>query len=88
MFKTMTNCRHASRLISEQLDHPLPVSKRIMLKIHLMMCTNCVFFGRQIKALKNIIGRHAENEEPSPEAPSLSNEVQERIKLLMREQDN
>ncbi|MBN1870636.1 MAG: zf-HC2 domain-containing protein [Candidatus Omnitrophica bacterium] len=83
----MTSCRHASRLLSEQLDHPLPLSKRIMLQIHLLWCTNCVFFGRQIRALKNIIGRHMEPEDelPSPYAVSLSSEVKERIKALMRE---
>ncbi len=86
--KTLTSCRYASRLISEQLDHPLELSQRIMLRIHLMMCTNCVFFGRQIKALKNIIGRHADPEDklPSPYTTSLSIEVQDRIKSLMREE--
>ncbi|MCK5014326.1 MAG: zf-HC2 domain-containing protein [Candidatus Omnitrophica bacterium] len=86
----MISCKCASRLISEQLDHPLPLSSRIMLKIHLVMCTNCVFFGRQIKALKNIIGRHADpkEEHPSPHTTSLSAEVQERIKSLMREENS
>lgn len=85
--KTLTSCKHASRLISEQLDHPLALSQRIMLRIHLMMCTNCVFFGRQIKALKNIIGRHADPEDEllTPYTTSLSSEVQQRIKSLMRE---
>lgn len=86
----MTSCKCASRLLSEQLDHPLPLSRRIMLKIHLIMCTNCVFFGRQIKALKNIIGRHADpkDELPSPYTTSLSSEVQDRIKSLMREENS
>lgn len=84
----MTSCKHASRLISEQLDNPLPLSKRILLGIHLTMCTNCVFFGRQVKALKRLVGAHTEpdDELPSPYTASLSNEVQERIKILMREE--
>ena len=86
--KPITSCRHASRLISEQLDHPLALSEKVMLQIHLAMCTNCVFFGRQIRALKNIIGTHAEPEDelPSPYTTSLSSEVQERIKTMMREE--
>ena len=86
----MTSCKCASRLISEQLDHPLPLSQKIMLKIHLVMCTNCVFFGRQIKALKNIIGKHKipEDELPSPYASSLSSEVQERIKSLIHKENS
>lgn len=87
MLKTITSCKHASRLISEQLDHPLPLLEKLMLNIHLAMCTNCVFFERQIKALKGIIGKHTtlEDELPSPPA-SLSSEVQERIKSLIREE--
>ena len=87
-FKTITSCKHASRLISKKLDHPLALSQKITLTIHLMMCTNCVFFGRQIKALKNAIGRHIdpEDELPTPYTTSLSSEVQQRIKSLMREE--
>ena len=86
--KTITSCKYASRLISEQLDHPLSLLKRISLGVHLAMCTNCVFFGRQIKALKHLIGMHTEPEDelPSPYTASLSNEVKERIILLMREE--
>ena len=86
--KTIISCKHASRLISEQLDHPLPLFKRILLGMHLVMCTNCVFFGRQIKGLKNLAGMHMEPEDelPSPYTATLSNEVQTRIKLAMREE--
>lgn len=86
----MTSCRNASRLISERLDHPLSLSKRILLKIHLAMCTNCVFFGRQIRALKHLIGQHRdpEDELPSPYTTSLSREVQDRIKSLIREENS
>ena len=89
MFETITSCKHASRLLSEQLEHPLSLSHKIFLRIHLMMCTNCVFFERQIRALKNIFGRYPEPSEelPSPYAASLSSEVQERIKALMREEN-
>jgi hypothetical protein len=87
--KTITSCKCASRLISEQLDHPLPLLSRAMLKIHLIMCTNCVFFGRQIKALKTTLGRHKDSEDnlSSPQTTSLSSEVQERIKSLIREEN-
>jgi len=86
--KTITSCKHASRLISEQLDHPLPLGKKTLLWMHLAMCTNCVFFGRQVRGLKNLAGMRTEpeNELPSPYTASLSTEVQTRIKLAMREE--
>ncbi len=86
MPKSIASCKHASRLISEQLDHPLPLSKRILLRIHLAMCTNCVFFRRQVKAIKDLAGARTEPEDglPSPYTASLSSEVAERIKSLLR----
>jgi hypothetical protein len=86
--KTITSCKYVSRLLSEQLDHPLSIAQHCLLWIHLTMCTNCVFFGRQIRGLKLLIGMHnePENELPSPYTASLSDEVQTRIKLAMREE--
>ena len=84
--KAIFSCREATRLMSEQLDHPLPYHKRILLKVHLAMCRNCIFFGRQIKALKNIIGKYAnlENAAPSPYTSSLSDDACRRIKSMMK----
>jgi len=84
----LNSCKEATRLMSEHLDHPLPFYKMVLLKIHLMMCINCTYFGRQIKALKNLIGKYdkPEDEIPSPYASSLSNEVRQRIKSSLREE--
>jgi len=83
----LNSCKEATRLMSEQLDHPLPLHKLVLLKIHLAMCINCTYFGRQIKALKNLIGKYdkPEDEIPSPYASSLSNEVRQRMKSSLRE---
>ena len=85
--KSFTSCKHASRLISEQLDHPLTLMQWIALQIHLAMCTNCVFFKRQVTALKQLLGMYAppEDDLPSPYTVTLSSETKQRIKLQMRE---
>ena len=86
--KAISSCREATRLMSQQLDHPLPFHKKILLKIHLVMCANCLFFGQQIKALKDIIGSHREptSDLPSPYTSSLSDNAKGRIKSLLREE--
>jgi hypothetical protein len=85
--KTITSCKHATRLLSEALDHPLPLSRRVLLKVHLTVCTNCLYFGRQIKILKNVVGHFAEPEDELPTAyvATLSKQAQERVKARMRE---
>jgi hypothetical protein len=82
----LKSCKEATRLMSEQLDHPLPLYKLVLLKIHLAMCINCVYFGRQIKALKNLFGKYKnpKNETPSHYASSLSDEARQRMKSSLR----
>ena len=80
------SCKQASRLLSEQLDHPLSLWQRIRLKIHLAACTNCLFFGRQIRALKHLIGLHTDSENLSPTDATLSDEVREQIKKCLDEE--
>jgi len=89
-WKIITSCKETSRLLSERLDHPLPLSKRILMRMHLLMCNNCVYFGRQVESLKNILGKHKlpEDELPSPYTSSLSDEAKDRIKSSMDKESN
>lgn len=45
------HCDEASRLQSERLDRPLQLSERIALGFHLLLCSACRLFGRQIHAI-------------------------------------
>ncbi|WP_028534049.1 zf-HC2 domain-containing protein [Paludibacterium yongneupense] len=46
------NCRQASRLLSEALDHRLRPADRLRLRLHLLMCTGCTRFGRQVRFMQ------------------------------------
>lgn len=65
----MLNCHEASQLASNQLDERLPLTKRLSLALHLMLCRHCRRFARQIERLHRIaettkidIGAHLSNE--------------------------
>ncbi len=45
-------CQHASRLLSQQQDEPLPFGKRLRLRLHLMICDACTNVSRQFAALR------------------------------------
>lgn len=63
--------------MSEQLDHPLSWGRRLLLKLHLMMCLACETCGRQIKDLKTFLGQ-SEIAEPPSDA-TLSPEARQRM---------
>ena len=48
----MMNCQHATRLLSEAQDRKLSLKERATLKFHIMMCTGCRNFGKQMKELR------------------------------------
>ncbi|MDD5140958.1 MAG: hypothetical protein PHY43_11940 [Verrucomicrobiales bacterium] len=71
------NCKEAIRLQSDALDRPLPLLRRIGLRIHLFLCVWCSRYGKQIKFLRTA-AQHCDHEhEP---APALPQEARERIK--------
>ena len=46
------SCQHASRLLSQQQDEPLPFGKRLRLRLHLLYCDACSNVSRQFTALR------------------------------------
>lgn len=85
----MLNCKNATKLLSESLERTLPLSRRMGLKMHLLMCRFCARFEKQIKFMSNITRRHEkqcqEEDTPSPDFLSLSPEARERMKKALRE---
>jgi hypothetical protein len=45
-------CQHASRLLSQQEDAPLPFGKRLRLRLHLAVCDACRNVSRQFATIR------------------------------------
>jgi hypothetical protein len=54
------SCQHASRLLSQQQDEPLPFGKRARLRLHLMYCDACTNVSRQFQTLRLAMQRWRE----------------------------
>lgn len=54
----MLTCKEASRLISQELDGPLPVLRRWVLRIHLVWCEACRRYNRQARFLRAAMRRY------------------------------
>ena len=50
--KLMISCREASRLLSDSMDSPLPLSRRMGLRLHLLVCHVCRRVVRQVRGLE------------------------------------
>jgi predicted anti-sigma-YlaC factor YlaD len=51
-------CKEASRLISRELDGPLPFGRRLRLRLHLLECNACRRFLRQVEYLRVAMRRY------------------------------
>ncbi len=82
----MLVCRDITRLISESMDHSLPLGKRLGVRIHLIMCKFCARYERQLVLIRETVHRLVTAEEKPEGAPGepLSDEARERIKDFLR----
>ena len=53
----MISCKEASRLLSQAMDQRLPLWQRARLRLHLAICDACTNFSRQLKFLRQAVGR-------------------------------
>jgi predicted anti-sigma-YlaC factor YlaD len=53
----MLTCKQASQLLSQSLDRPLPLTNRIKLRLHLVICDACKRFSKQMHVLKTALQR-------------------------------
>lgn len=72
--------------MSERLDHPLPLTKRFLLKFHVGMCKMCETIDRQITGLrKTFIQKSNAEFHLSSSQQSLSEEARLRIKSSLKQ---
>lgn len=48
----MMNCKHATRLMSEEMDRPLNWREKIALRFHNMMCRYCTNYRVQMSFMR------------------------------------
>ena len=80
------SCKEATRLQSEALDHQLPLSKRLGLKFHLLLCKWCRRYGQQISFLHSAAKHLPEQDSKSP-LPTLSPEARDRIRKRIQSEN-
>jgi hypothetical protein len=78
----MLSCKDVTRLISASMDTSLPIGKRIGMRLHLLMCTFCARYERQLLLIHETVKRLVATEETPGD--TLSEEAKVRIRLSLR----
>jgi len=78
----MFSCKDVTRLVSESMDHSLPLGKRIGVRVHLLMCKFCARYERQLIVIREAVRHLAATVEKPGE--TLSEEAKERIRKSLR----
>ena len=83
----MLNCRDASRLSSEAMDHSLPWAKRLALRLHLSMCRYCKRYADQLRFIHQIadLGGDQLSETSSASEIRLTEDAKQRIQRAMHQ---
>jgi hypothetical protein len=52
------SCKDASRLVSQREDAALSGWQRLLLRLHLSVCTACTHFERQVRLLRSAMQKY------------------------------
>ena len=79
----LPNCKAATRLQSEALDHRLSFGQRLGLRVHLLLCKWCRRYGKQITFVQD--AAHSHPDELTAAVPQrLSDQARARITQKLR----
>jgi hypothetical protein len=82
--KRTPNCREVVRLLSQSMEVKLPVTTRIKIRFHYLICIWCYRYGKQLQALRRISSSLPEHVDDCSQE-RLAYSSKERIKQVLRE---
>lgn len=54
MVRWMDNCKKISKMMSDATDRDLTLWERLRIRVHILMCTGCSQFARQLQILRAV----------------------------------
>lgn len=55
----MLNCKEVTEMCSEEMERDLRLQERMSLRMHLMMCSGCSNFRRQMHTMRSAMQHYA-----------------------------
>ena len=78
------HCHDITRLLSESMEHPLPLRTRLLIRLHFTICVWCKRYGEQLKFLRKCGSGFAEKG-CGRGIETLPSGARERLKNALRE---
>lgn len=63
----MLSCKEVTEVCSAELERPLRLGEQVSLRAHLMMCTGCTNYRKQLRTLRQVMQAYAEGKAPADE---------------------
>jgi hypothetical protein len=79
-------CREVVRLLSQSMEINLPLTTRIKIRFHYLICVWCYRYGKQIRVLRKVASLLPHADECGQETLPYSSK--ERMKQALREKQN
>lgn len=79
------SCKQTTGKISESMDRQLPLSQRMGIRFHLMMCKLCTRYQKQLLFIRETLRYDADSRGGSATSSRLSDEGRRRIKKNLLE---
>lgn len=67
----MLSCKRVTELCSQELERPLGLGEQVSLRLHLLACTGCANFRKQMKTLREAMQAYAQGRAPGDADSSL-----------------
>lgn len=64
----MLNCKEVTELCSQKMERSLRLREQVSLGTHLMMCSGCTNFRKQMKTLRQVMQAYAEGKAVTADA--------------------
>jgi len=85
MNKVLPTCKEVSHLTSQAMDETLPWTKRLGMRLHLMMCVWCRRNSEQLQMIRDL----ARNQSASQtKEAKLSSDARDRLSRLLEQDDD
>lgn len=82
MARMMPSCKDTSALISQSMDTRLPLMKRLVIRLHVSMCSLCRRYEKQLHMVRHGLHHYADPDENAV-ADSLSPAAKERLQQAL-----
>jgi len=85
LIKMTPPCNRIVKLVSEGMDHPLPLGTRVKIRLHFLVCKWCERYKQQLVFIRSAMHQHPDKLMGQEPSAGLSAEARERLKQVLRQ---